>query len=472
MPRPLLTGCLTVVLVVSFVAAIPFVSTGAEPGNSAIRLATFDVDASPPIGSPMAYDPTSEVLIPLSCRGVVLLGAGEPIVLCAVDWIGIGNGGHRAFRDALAAAAGTSIERVSVHSLHQHDAPWCDFSVDELLTAHGETNRPFDSAFGRRVIVSAAEAVRAAIPLAQTVTRVGAAHAPVDRVASNRRILGPDGNVAHVRYTATQDPKLREFPEGVIDPQLRMITFWNGEQPLAALSYYATHPQSYYRTGKANPDFPGIARNERQQATGVPHIHFTGAGGNIGAGKYNDGNPANRKVLVDRLADAMRRAWEGQEKRPLSSSDVTWRSLPVALPPAPSLSEEPLLAIVADRAKTPQQRQIAASKLIWLRRCRAGDKIDVGCLGLGEIRVLHLPGELFVEYQLAAQRLGQQRFVALAAYGDYAPWYIGTALSYRQGGYETGVDASLVAPEVEPAIVSALADLLEADPRLAGKLDP
>lgn len=57
------------------------------------------------------------------------------------------------------------------------------------------------------------------------------------------------------------------------------------------LSFYATHPQSYYRMGIPNPDYPGIARFFRQLA--VPealHIHFTGAGGNIGAGKYNDGS--------------------------------------------------------------------------------------------------------------------------------------------------------------------------------------
>jgi hypothetical protein len=47
------------------------------------------------------------------------------------------------------------------------------------------------------------------------------------------------------------------------------------------LSYYASHPQSYYRIGTANPDFPGLARFFRQLA--VPdalHIHFNGAGTN------------------------------------------------------------------------------------------------------------------------------------------------------------------------------------------------
>src|SRR5258707_7523308 len=84
-----------------------------------LRVATFDVDATPPVGSMMAYDPvTNHWELGLRARGIVLLGAGEPIVLCAVDWIGIANEGHDAFCDALARGAGTSPNRVAVHSLH------------------------------------------------------------------------------------------------------------------------------------------------------------------------------------------------------------------------------------------------------------------------------------------------------------------------------------------------------------------
>ena len=72
-----------------------------------------------------------------------------------------------------------------------------------------------------------------------------------------------------------------------------------------------------------------------------------------------------------------------------------------------------------------------------------------------------MPGELFVEYQLYAQRLRPDLFVAMAAYGDYAPGYIGTRLAYTQGGYETGTP-SRVAPEVEDVLTTALRDLLDA----------
>ena len=73
---------------------------------------------------------------------------------------------------------------------------------------------------------------------------------------------------------------------------------------------------------------------------------------------------------------------------------------------------------------------------------------------------LHLPGELFVEYQLAAQRLRPDLFVAMAAYGDYAPGYIGTEVAYSQGGYESGSHASLVAPNVERTLMDVIERLL------------
>jgi hypothetical protein len=75
-----------------------------------------------------------------------------------------------------------------------------------------------------------------------------------------------------------------------------------------------------------------------------------------------------------------------------------------------------------------------------------------------------MPGELFVEYQLEAQRLAPKRFVCMAAYGDYGTAYIGTAIGYTQGGYETGADASFVAPEAEGVLMQSLAGLLGADP--------
>ena len=86
--------------------------------------------------------------------------------------------------------------------------------------------------------------------------------------------------------------------------------------------------------------------------------------------------------------------------------------------------------------------------------------MELSCLRLGKSRVLHMPGELFVEYQLAAKQMRPGRFIAMAAYGDYGPGYIGTATAYEQGGYETGPRASSVAPGVEDVLLEGMRGLL------------
>jgi len=459
-------GALRYAILVSVIVAL------ASPGNAlaadddaGLRIATFDMDVTPPIGGLLAYDPVvSQWELGLRARGLVLLGAGDPIVLCAIDWIGIGNDAHDAFRQALADAAGTTPARVAVHTLHQHDAPTCDFSAEDILAANGIDPERYDGTFAREVIARLEKTVREALEGAQPVTHVGLGEAPVFEVASNRRILGPDGKVRAMRFTSCKDPKLRAEPEGTIDPIVSVVSLWNGERPVAVLSYYAVHPQSYYRTGVANPDFPGVARFLRQLA--VPdalHIHFTGPGGNLGAGKYNDGSHENRLILAERLADGMRRAWEDTKREPLSAQDVDWRVTPVALPPAPHLAIEPLETELK-QAEDMSARQSAARNLAWLRRCQAGHAIDVSCLALGRARILHLPGELFVEYQLAAKAARTDLFVATAAYGDYAPGYIGTTVAYGQGGYETSERASRVAPETEAVLMDAIGGLLSPQP--------
>ena len=445
------------------IAAWIALSAMCQAADPVLRIATFDVDATPPVGNMMAYDKVvRQDDLPLRCRGVVLLGAEQPIVLCAVDWLGIANEGNDVFRDELAKAAGTTRQRVAVHTLHQHDAPDCDFLAEKLLKETGASDLGrFDGGFARQVLERAAAAVRDSLSSAQSVTEVGWGAAEVHEVASNRRVFGPDGKVKAVRYTATKSAELRAEPIGTIDPRVALVSFWNGDKPVAVLSYYACHPQSYYRTGIPNPDFPGIARFVRGQS--VPealHVHFNGAGGNIGAGKFNDGSKENRVALAMRLADGMKRAWEATKKTPVAPGQVSWKTTPVALPLAPYLNEDETRAKLKD-SKTTLEATTAADKLAWILRSKSGHKIDLGLLSVGEIRVVHMPGELFVEYQLAAQKMRPDKHVAMAAYGDYGSAYIGTQVAYSEGGYETEPRSSNVAPQVEGVLMAGMRKLLE-----------
>lgn len=460
----LLRGLLGAIVCCICLASAESNAADAGPTDSRLRLARFDVDATPPVGSHLAYDPVTNTWdMTLRARGVVLLGAGQPIVLCAIDWIGVANEGYDAFRETLAAAAGTIPSRVSVHALHQHDAPDCDFGAEKVLKDAGLDTLNYDGTFAREVLRRLDKAVRESVERAQPVTHLGLGQADVREVASNRRIIGPDGKVS-TRYTATKDPALRAAPEGVIDPIVSLVSFWNGDAPLAVLSYYATHPQSYYRTGVPNPDFPGMARFFRQlEVPEALHVHFNGAGGNIGAGKYNDGAMSNRVVLARRVADGMKRAWDTTKREPISADAVKWAVEPVKLPVAKHLKLDELQSQLKGR-QAAFFLQGGSSKIAWVKLSEAGRHLDVSCLTLGPARLLQMPGELFVEYQLAAKAMMPGRFVAMAAYGDYGPGYIGTAIAYEQGGYETSPGASNVAPEVEEVLMRAMKKVLEIKP--------
>ncbi|MEO9004549.1 MAG: hypothetical protein ABI288_07420, partial [Ginsengibacter sp.] len=123
--------------------------------QTGLRLSTFDIDVTPPIGYPLAYDiDINKWDLGLRAKGIVLLGAGQPIVLCAIDWIAIGNEGMDAFKNALAAAVGTTPHRVTVNTLHQHDAPRFDEGAEQILLEAGIDPHiinkvSYDGTFGR-----------------------------------------------------------------------------------------------------------------------------------------------------------------------------------------------------------------------------------------------------------------------------------------------------------------------------------
>lgn len=431
---------------------------GAEP----LRIAVFKADATPETGMPVAYVKARSITDPLSARGVVLMGEAKPVVLCAVDWIGIGNGGHDEWRQGLAEAAGTTTDRVTVHTLHQHDGVRCDLSAEELLAKHGLGGTRMDAAFCRKVIAGTAAAVREAMKSAKPVTHLGVGEAKVDKVASNRRILGPNGRVLFGRMSASRDPKAKDADEGTIDPMLKLVSFWNGDTPLACLTYYATHPQSFYGKGDVTAEFVGLARSQRESAINLPHIHFNGASGNVAAGKYNDGSPEARIQLTARMADGMKRAWESTVKTPATAAGLDWRIERIRLPLAASLERMVLEKELADDKADARNRLNAATKLALLNRTKAGHEFELSRLRLGKVYLLHMPGELFVEYQLAAQKMRPDATVCMAAYGDYAPGYIGTETAYSQGGYEVQASSSNTAPEVEKALINAMRSLLDA----------
>ncbi len=406
---------------------------GAE--DNKFTLATFETEVTIPLGHPCmggGIAPAKEVLDPLLAHGFILSGVGKPVVFLALDWCEIRNGAYDLFREKVAKAVDTDAVRVMLCALHQHDAPIMDLEAQQLLEKHKAKGAVCDLAFLEKAVSRVADAAKACLKNSQPVTHIGTGEAKVEKVASNRRYTDADGKVQYNRMSASRDAKIREAEAGTIDAMLKTFSFWNGDKPLCGLSAYATHPMSYYGKGGVTADFVGMARKRRQADTpGAMQFYASGCSGNVTAGKYNDGDPANRPVLADRIYTGMSAAWKATKKTAVK--DVRFRSVPLILEARTSegFSEEALTKRLKDDPK-PFGQCLAALGLSWKHRCDAGKLIDLPVLDFGGAAITLLPAESYVEFQLAAQKARPDGFVLVAGYGECGPGYIPIERAWKE----------------------------------------
>ena len=101
-------------------------------------------------------------------------------------------------------------------------------------------------------------------------------------------------------------------------------------------------------------------------------------------------------------------------------------------------------AVAADTKRPDNERIAAIGKYVRAQALEEGTTLSV--LRLGQAYSVHIPGEAFIEYQLGAQAIRPDNFVAVAAYAE-GLGYIGHEKAYGEGGYEITVSATTLAAE-------------------------
>ncbi len=428
-----------------------------------MNIAPFTVDLTPPIGFPLAYGVNAKTDTPIHLRGIVVADGKSRCVLASAEIIGLEGGAYQAWRRTIARAAGTTPQKVLLHSVHQHDSlypPSADvlkyFKKHKML---GKGELEFWKTLQRKI---SSEIEKAVSPTNwKRVSSLASAERRLSNLASNRRLLGPDGKVTAMRYSMTSSPTLQAYPVGRIDPLLRTIGFLGkGEKVLASLHFYATHPMGAYLRNRVSADIPGLALNHlrKAQKDRGQHIYFTGCGGDITFGKYTYASKEkNLKVLGRRLGEGLIANVHHLEIRPLGPIAFANGAFEMPLD-RKRLNEKSLrkkLSTAADRIEAFRILRLLETVKNWRRHKRT----VLTRLSLGtEIQMLSLPAETSIDYQLYAQSVVPERFLAVAAYGDYTYHYISTEMMFKEGGYEPG--GGLSTPAVEGRYKKALAKLL------------
>jgi hypothetical protein len=420
-----------------------------------LRVATFRCDVTPPIGGhPLIWTvPAKTIEDPLWAKGIVLDDGHTRYVLCAVDWCGLCDSSYDLFRRKLAEAVGTAVTNVAVQTVHQHTAPYTSGDAQKILNQYPDPPKYVDFSFLEEVTDRLAAAAKESLTQLKPFDSVGVGQADVHHVAATRRVIGPDGKI-QIRWSSCKDPALRAMPDGKIDPMVKTVTLAQGDKPLVRLHFYATHPQTFYGDARASADFVGHARDLLEKEEGVFQIYFNGCGGDITVGKYNDGSREARQELTDRLLTGIKASVASTKYQP--AGKLAWLSVPLTLQPRTDgeYALEPSLAAIANPKQS--SREATACRVAFDRR--ADRPFDLSCLEIGDVRLVCLPGECLIEFQLYAQQQLPGKFVAVAAYGDLSPGYICPEKAFTEGGYEP--TASHTAPSSEQRLKAAIRQLL------------
>ncbi len=426
-----------------------------------MQLASFKVDVTPPVGAQMAYDLNKKVDTPVFIRGLILDDGTSRVVIVSCDFIGIYGQTWFDWRQVIADAAGTEEGKVFLHSVHQHDsmyiAPW----MNEFL--EGRTEAAVDVNYCRKTLNQLRSAVGSAaggdwMP----VRRILTAERRMIGLAANRRMIDENGRCSGMRFSMCGDSQLKARPVGTIDPLLRTIAFAGAEGRIyAALHFYASHPMAAYRREMVGQDVPGVALQYAKKEFGgdVFNICMTGCAGNVTFGKYHAGDKEeSMNVLGRRLGQGLVANLNHLEPRP--AGRISIKKADCEFPFDPEITENNMLRQLgrSDASRTDLMR--AARKLTIARNRKNWCRYPVTRLSLGDqVHILSLQGEVCVEYQIYAQSLVPEHFLACAAYGDGTYAYIPTACMYDEGGYEP--EASISTPAVEFRLKAAMAEALE-----------
>lgn len=461
-----------------FLTLLPSRLTHAAP----FELATFTVDVTIPMGHPCmggGIAPASKVVQPLLAKGFVLSNPGgeKPFVVLCFDWCEIRGSAFEDWRKGLAEECGTDPQRVLITSTHVHDAPVMDPEAEHLLQEAQKSgawkNLPAPDPkariqlasvcwpdFNRICIQRVRMAVREALTKKKRVTHFGIGSAEVREVASNRRYLTPEGEVRYNRMSRVTDPVAKSADAGTIDPWLRTLSFWDGETPLCALHSYAVHPMSYYGGGEISIDFVGLARERMQQEHPTVHqMYASGCSGNVTAGKWNDGSPANRDVLAGKIHAAMQEAWKQTKKLPLEQVGFKLAKIALGARNSIGFTEQALRHRIANDPG-PFARAEAAMGLAWYERVNSGHQIDLPTLDFGgAAQLMLLPAESYVEFQLYAQEQRPDSFVMVMGYGECGPGYIPIERAWQERDSNLR-DWAWVPPGSEEAMKKAIRQVM------------
>ena len=425
-----------------------------------------------------AYRPAQFIINDLHARAIVFQQGEKRFLLLALDLLAVTQEWTEVIRDFAATECGFARDAVAVHVVQNHSSP----SLGHImLTDHLAATKKYpwirgsDPAYGPLVMAKIQPMIRAALVNLQPV-RLLFGSAYESRISFNRRIVMRDGTAQMGLDTRSQDGLYREGPS---DPEVGVALFTNPAlQTVAALLHHTCHPVHWNPHTSIHSDWPGAWAEEVRRTTfpGAIPVVVNGCCGNV---HHADAFTPSREDTPQSMARLLTAATRTALTNPSFSEDapvLAYKTIRFDIPlrqfprnvfeDARKLIEANPEPMWTDTTHTTFQWDWAfAGSLMDLERRLATEQAfeyEIQAVRLGDLAILVLPGEPFVEAQLEIKQRSPAVRTFVAHMSNRYVGYIPTPAAIRRGGYETRPSsASKLAPEALQTITDKSVALLQ-----------
>jgi hypothetical protein len=424
-----------------------------------LRAGAARLEITPPVGLDLTgflarENPSVGVRDPLYVRALVLDDGDRQVALISCDLLGFDRELVVEIRDRIAIETGISAPHVMLACTHTHGGPATIHLVDcgEIDPKYVETLMP-------RIVEAVAQAQAR---LATATLATGSA-------------------------TSSEGVHNRRTPGDVIDPEVGLLRVDDGEgKPLAVVVNYTCHPTTLNHLNRhVTADYPGLVSSRIEEATGAIALFLMGAIGDVGPVTRGEESLA---TVGNAVADAALAAFPQLAANEVERLETAGETLHLPLFPLPTRDEwlawraqHQAAALEAEHGTNPGAAKMHWAMVHWVehmfeemqdRALRPTVDAEIQAFGIGDLVIVGVPGEYFVELGLLIKEgikqkamQGSKRQVMISGFTNGDVGYIPARRAYPKGGYEVaeaykyyGYPAA-IAPEGGEMIVASAVEL-------------
>ena len=452
-------------------------STGLKAGAAAVDITPdFGIQIAGDIGRPR---PVEEIRDPLFAKALVLEAGDTRACIVSTDVCMFNDRCAGEIRDRVQQQFGIPRNAVLLHATQNHSAPSvghclcrddCKLIGPEYAWLRGGDERYIPVAVDG-ILKSVGAAIRNLAP-----AKIGAASGIDPRVAFNRRYVMRDGSVKCNPHGADRLNILHA--EGPADPEVGVAAIAGSDGRLRSLLLHHTcHPTHGYPTRYVSADWPGAWSDAMKETCGkqCEALVLNGCCGNIlhrhwADAKFVDDPQRMGRLLAETAADTLTRI----EFKATSTIECASRTIKIPYrAPTPAdlaksatmLAAHPQPKFIKNAPDCVEWDWLYAVSILDLEQKRLANpdfNYEIQVLRLGEMAVVALMGEPFVEGQLAIKLASPVRHTYIAHMSNGYAGYVPTPLAFKGGGYETWTsNGSQLIPEALEMITAESVKLLK-----------